>query len=58
MVDDCPMTRDCPGYDRDREMCLVQPADCEFSTADGEATLVFETPEVLTPDAPEGAVSQ
>jgi hypothetical protein len=51
MVDDCPMTEDCPGYDRDRRMCLVRPGDCEFSPADGEGVLMFETPEKLTPDA-------
>jgi len=51
MVDDCLMTEDCPGYDRDRRMCLIRPGDCEFSPADIQAVLVFETPEALTPDA-------
>jgi hypothetical protein len=51
MIDECPMTQDCPGFDRDRRMCLLRPADCEFSTADGEAALLIETPEALTPDA-------
>jgi hypothetical protein len=51
MVDECPMTEDCPGYDRDRRSCLLRPGDCEFSPADGEAVLVFETLEALTPDA-------
>jgi hypothetical protein len=32
-------------------MCLVRPGDCEFSPADGEGVLMFETPEKLTPDA-------
>jgi hypothetical protein len=45
MVDECPMTEDCPGYDRDRRMCLIRPGDCEFSPADGEAVLIVETPE-------------
>ena len=50
MLDECPMTEDCPGYDRDRRMCLLRPGDCEFSPADGEAP-TFETPEALTRDA-------
>jgi hypothetical protein len=45
MVDECPMTEDCPGYDRDRRTCLIRPGDCEFSPADGEAVLIVETPE-------------
>jgi hypothetical protein len=45
MVDDCPMTNACPGYDRDRQACLIHPGDCEFSPADGETVLVVETPE-------------
>ena len=51
MVDDCPMTEDCPGYDRGRRMCLLRPDDCEFSPGDGDAALPIETPEALTPDA-------
>ena len=51
MVDECPMTADCPGDDRDRLMCLLRPGDCEFNPADGEAALAYETPEALTPDA-------
>ncbi len=50
--DECPMTEDCPGYDRDRRMCLLRPDDCDFSLAtDGEAVVVFETPEARTTDA-------
>ena len=45
MIDDCPMTEDCPGYDRDRRVCLIRPGDCEYSLADGEAVLMIETPE-------------
>ena len=45
MVDDCPMTEDCPAYDRDRRMCLVEPGDCEVSTTDGEAAVDLEPPE-------------
>ena len=52
MIDECLMTEDCPGYDRDRRMCLVRPGDCEFRPADGEAAaLTFETPEALPLDA-------
>jgi len=51
MIDDCPMTEDCPGYDRDLRTCLIRPGDCEFNPADGEAALTFETSEALTPDA-------
>jgi hypothetical protein len=45
MVDDCPMTEDCPGYDRDRRVCLIRPGDCEFSPAESDTVLVVETPE-------------
>jgi hypothetical protein len=50
MVDDCPMTADCPGYDRDRRVCLVHPGDCDFSPAEGDAPLVFETRDERTLD--------
>lgn len=52
MRDPCPMTEDCPGYDRDRGMCLLRPGDCEFAPADAEADLVFETPEAPALDTP------
>jgi hypothetical protein len=51
MVDECPMTEDCPGYDRDRRMCFLRPVDCEFAPADDEAVLLVETPEALTASA-------
>jgi hypothetical protein len=57
MIEECPMTADCPGYDRDLQVCLVHPDDCEFSTAGGEATLTPDTPEVPTPDTSAGAAS-
>jgi hypothetical protein len=50
MVDDCPMTEECPGYDRERRTCMIRPGDCDFSPLEGEAELAFETPEVVTPD--------
>ena len=31
MIAECPMTEDCPGYDRDRRVCLLRPSDCEFA---------------------------
>lgn len=58
MVDDCLMTEDCPGYDRDRRMCLLRPGDCEFSPVEGEVVLIVEAPEVLTSDAAAEAVSR
>lgn len=51
MIDDCLMTEDCPGYDRDRRMCLIRPGDCEFLPADGEAELTLEATVALTPAA-------
>jgi len=51
VIDECLMTEDCPGYDRDLRACLIRPGDCEFNLADGEAALTLETPEALTPDA-------
>jgi hypothetical protein len=56
MIDDCPMSEDCPAYDPDARMCLVHPGDCEFRPVDGEATLLLETPEVRTPDTSAGAL--
>ena len=58
MIDECLMTEDCPGYDRDRRMCLLRPGDCEFRPADGEAALTFETPEALPLDASAEAASR
>jgi hypothetical protein len=58
MVDDCLMTEDCPGYDRDRRLCLIRPGDCEFSPAEGDAALTYEAPEALTPDPSAGAGSR
>jgi hypothetical protein len=52
------MTKDCPGYDRDRQVCLVRPGDCEFSPADSEASLLFETPDELTLDPSAEAISR
>lgn len=58
MIDDCPMTEDCPGYDRDLGVCLLRPGDCEFSPADREAVLIVEMPEASKPDASAEAVSR
>jgi hypothetical protein len=58
MVDDCPMTEDCPAYDREREMCLVHPGDCEFSPVDADTALVLNAPEVRTPDTSADAMSR
>jgi len=51
MPDECPMTEDCPGYDRDSRVCLLRPGDCEFAPADGEVVPVFATPEAQPPEA-------
>jgi hypothetical protein len=56
MIDECLMTEECPGYDRDRRMCLIRPGDCEFRPADGEAELTIEAAVALTPDASGAAV--
>ena len=34
MIADCPMTEECPGYDRDSQTCLIHPGDCAFSPDD------------------------
>jgi hypothetical protein len=44
MITECPMTEDCPGFERDRRVCLVRPADCGFAP-DPEALLVTEEPD-------------
>ncbi len=51
MIDECSMTEDCPGYDRELQVCLIRPDDCEFAPADAEAVLVAETLEARQPDA-------
>ena len=50
MIDECPMTEDCPGYDLDRRTCVLRPDDCEFAPAGGEAVRTVETPETLMAD--------
>jgi hypothetical protein len=55
MITECPMTEDCPGFDRDRRVCLLRPADCEFAP-DREALLVTEEPD--GPAAPDDAESR
>jgi hypothetical protein len=57
MIDECPMTEECPGYDRDRRVCLIRPDDCEFVRPRGEASPTVETPVAPTPDAPAEAGS-
>jgi hypothetical protein len=52
MIDECPMNADCPGYDRDRRVCLIRPADCEFAPADAAVVQVAEGPRwPVGPDA-------
>lgn len=58
MIDECPMTEDCPGYDRDRRVCLLRPDDCEFAPASGEAAPILETPVAPAPDAAAEAGSE
>lgn len=48
MSAECPMTEDCPGYDRDRRVCLLRPSDCEFAL-DADAAPVAGVPD--RPDA-------
>ena len=56
MLHECPMTEDCPGYDRDRGICLLRPDDCEFAPAApdrldaGDAAGPDEPPDALTAD--------
>jgi hypothetical protein len=57
--DDCPMTAECPGYDRDRRRCLFRPGDCEFApeAADNAAAQADDRTvwEARDPDGPSGA---
>jgi hypothetical protein len=54
MIDDCPMPDECPGYDRDRGVCLLRPADCEIAPADVESDRVFETADRPAPEPSPG----
>jgi hypothetical protein len=58
MIDDCHMTEDCPGYDRDQRVCLVHPGDCPFLPADEATILTIEAPEALTAVASVEGVSR
>jgi hypothetical protein len=58
MIDDCPMTEDCPGYDRDRRVCLIRPEDCEFAPAHAEPDRPVDALVVPPPDASAEAGSQ
>lgn len=51
------MTEDCPGYDRESQVCLLRPEDCEFAPADRGAAPVVEAPEAPAPDTSAGAAS-
>jgi len=42
-TDDCPMTEECPGYDRDRGVCLVSSGDCEFAPMATEPDQVVDS---------------
>ena len=51
------MTEECPGYDRERTVCLIRPGDCEFSPADPDAVYVASAsaPGAATPTSEENA---
>ncbi|HYN29265.1 MAG TPA: hypothetical protein VES95_05270 [Dermatophilaceae bacterium] len=53
MADDCPMTEECPGFDRERRVCLLRPEDCEFAPPDGGYAATIRTLPAPTPGAPE-----
>ena len=55
MIDECPMTEDCPGYDRDGRVCILRPQDCEFAPANREAALTVDTP--VAPKADTSAIT-
>jgi hypothetical protein len=46
------MTEDCPGFDRERRICLLRPDDCEFAARGVEATPTPQPPEPTEPAAP------
>ena len=58
MIDECLMTEDCPGYDRDQRVCLIHPGDCPFLLVDDETVLIVETPEALPAVASAEGVSR
>jgi hypothetical protein len=53
MVDECPMTEECPGFDRERRVCLLRPEDCEFAPPDGDHAPTRWTPPAPKPGEPE-----
>lgn len=58
VIDECPMSEDCPGYDRDSRVCLLRPDGCEFAPTRGEAVPTVESPEGPTPDASSEAMAR
>ena len=58
VIDECTMTEDCPGYDRERQVCLIRPDDCEFAPAHGEAAAMLDTPAATRPDPSAETASQ
>jgi hypothetical protein len=53
MIAECPMTEDCPGYDRDRRVCLLRPSDCEFAADANAAPLADAAPLAGKPGGPD-----
>ena len=59
MVDECPMTEECPGFDRGRRVCLLRPDDCEFAPPDtGAVAPAVGTLGTAEPQAPESVTSR
>jgi hypothetical protein len=54
MIDECPMTEECPGFDRELMACLLRPGDCEFAPVVQEQGRVSVTPEPASADPAAG----
>jgi hypothetical protein len=55
MIAECPMTEDCPGYDREHRVCLLRPTDCEFAP-EADAVPVSDAAQVA--EEPDGSDAQ
>jgi hypothetical protein len=52
VIDSCPMTEDCPGFDRVARACVVHPDECEFAAGQADAAQTLPVPTDRVPEVP------